>query len=223
MTMIRRVSWLIAAIMVGDTLMGQEADKPGSRAGGNQSCVGAEESKGAGDRTINAVCLDHAGAAQPAGSRRFCHFRRAAGHTRYTAALKGGKPETLVAQAEWILANRVSRNIVYVTTEGDISNDGNEIAAEWLRATNALYRLDDPVRTGLPDGLPWSAVVGNHDTHSGGTILFNTFLGTNHFAGRSYYGGHYGGNNDNHYDLFSAGGLDFIVLALTWGREATPT
>ena len=123
----------------------------------------------------------------------------------------------LVAQAEWILSNRASRNIVYVATEGDISNDGNQIATEWLRATNALYRLEDPVRTGLPDGLPWSAVVGNHDTRAGGTILFNTFLGTNHFAGRSYYGGHYGTNNDSHYDLFSAGGQDFIVLALTMG------
>jgi hypothetical protein len=135
----------------------------------------------------------------------------------YTAVRKGGQPEMLVAQIEWILSNRLSRNIVYVTTEGDISNDGNKIPQQWLRATNALYRLENPARTGSPDGLRWSAVVGNHDTRSGGTVLFNKFLGTNHFAGRSYYGGHYGTNNDSHYDLFSASGQDFVVLALTMG------
>jgi len=135
----------------------------------------------------------------------------------YTAEQLGGKAEMLEAQVEWILSNRISRNIVYVTTEGDISNDGNKLPAQWLRATNALYRLDDPARTGLPDGLPWSAVVGNHDTRAGGTLLFNEYLGTNHFAGRSYYGGNFGTNNDSHYDRFSAGGQDFIVLALTMG------
>jgi len=140
----------------------------------------------------------------------------------YTAARRGGQPEMLEAQIEWVLSNRVSRNIVYLTTEGDISNDGNKYPVQWLRATNAFFRLEDPVRTGLPGGLPWGAVVGNHDTHSGGTVLFNEFLGTNHFAGHSYYGDHYGTNNDSHYDLFTAGGQDFIVLALTMDAGKDP-
>ena len=33
-----------------------------------------------------------------------------------------------------------------------------------------------------------------------------------HFLPYNYYGGHYGANNDNHYDLFSASGMDFIVI-----------
>jgi len=49
-----------------------------------------------------------------------------------------------------------------------------------------------------------------------------SFWGTNHFAGRSYYGGFYGTNNDSHYDLFSAGGQDFIVLALTMAAGSDP-
>ena len=57
----------------------------------------------------------------------------------------------LVAQTKWIVSNRVSRNIAFVTTEGDISNDGGKITAQWERATNALYRLENPARTGLPD------------------------------------------------------------------------
>jgi len=133
----------------------------------------------------------------------------------YTAVIGGGKPEMFVAQAEWIVSNRVSRNIAFVTTEGDISNDGNKTTAQWERATNALYRLENPERTGLPDGIPYSAVVGNHDTYNGGTVKFNQYFGTSHFAGRRYYGGHYSTNNDSHYDFFSAGGQDFIVLSLT--------
>lgn len=133
----------------------------------------------------------------------------------YTAVRQGGDPAMLVSQVEWVISNRVSRNIVFVTTVGDISNDGNKIRAQWERATNALYRLEDPVRTGLPDGIPYSAVVGNHDAYNGDTIMFNKYFGTNRFAGRSYYGGNYSTNNDSHYDFFSAGGQDFIVLSLT--------
>jgi hypothetical protein len=202
--------------MVGSTLLGQEADKPTDDQAGTNSAAAPKKSKAQPAEQSTPFALT---TQEPLSPRADGDFAIAVlpDTQMYTAAIKGGKPEMLVAQAEWILSNRVSRNIVYVTTEGDISNDGNQFAAEWLRATNALYRLEDPVRTSLPDGLPWSAVVGNHDTRAGGTILFNTFLGTNHFAGRSYYGGHYGANNDSHYDLFSAGGQDFIVLALTMG------
>ena len=194
--------WLVALITVACALAGQAADKPSERSSPFQLTSQEPPSppRAPGDFAI-AVLPDT---------------------QMYTAARRGGKPEMLIAQIEWILANRASRNIVFVTTEGDLSNDGNKYPEQWLRATNAFFRLEDPARTGLPEGLPWSAVVGNHDTHSGGTTLFNRHLGTNHFAGRSYYGGHYGDNNDNHYDLFSAGGQDFIVLALTMdaGKDA---
>jgi hypothetical protein len=32
------------------------------------------------------------------------------------------------------------------------------------------------------------------------------------FSDRDYYGGHFGTNNDNSYQFFSAGGMDFIVV-----------
>ncbi len=133
----------------------------------------------------------------------------------YTATRNGGLPEMFTAQTDWIISNRVSRHIVYVAHEGDISNDGSAVITQWRNATNAMYRLEDPARTGLPDGIPYGMAVGNHDTYGGGTAKFNQFFGTNHFAGHTYYGGHYGTNNDSHFDLFSAGGQDFIVLSLT--------
>jgi hypothetical protein len=188
MKMIRRACWVVLTSMMGCALMGQEA--------GNSTVVPPE--------TNNAAIRKKAAARPTESSRPFALTTeeplsaRAPGDfaiavlpdtQMYTAARNGGQPEMLVAQVEWILSNCGSRNIVYVTTEGDISNDGNKYPVQWQRVTNAFYRLEDPVRTGRPEGLPWSAVVGNHDTHSGGTLLFNTYLGTNHFAGRSYYGG----------------------------------
>ena len=140
----------------------------------------------------------------------------------YTGTRSGGKPEMFTAQTEWILSNRVSRNIAYVALEGDISNDGSGVITQWRNATNALYRLEDPARSGLPEGIPYGVAVGNHDAYNGGTAKFNQFFGTNHFAGHSYYGGNYSTNNDSHYDLFSAGGRDFVVLSLTMAAGSDP-
>ena len=220
MTMMRRVSWLVAAVIIGSVPAGQAAGKPTAAPGKTNSSAAPKKVKAPGADQSTPFALT---TQEPLTPRAPGDFAIAVlpDTQEYTAARLGGKPEMLVAQIEWVLANRVSRNIVYMTTEGDISNDGNKYPVQWLRATNAFFRLEDPVRSGLPGGLPWSAVVGNHDTHSGGTVLFNEFLGTNHFGGRRYYGGHYGTNNDSHYDLFSAGGQDFVVLALTMdgGRD----
>lgn len=122
-------------------------------------------------------------------------------------------PQIFQAQTDWIVANHAVSNIVYVAGEGDIVNNAGSVA-EYQVATSALYRLENPATTGLPDGIPYGTAVGNHDQP---TTLYNQYFGANHFAGRSYYGGNYGANNDSHYDLFSASGMDFIVLYITMG------
>ncbi len=68
--------------------------------------------------------------------------------------------------------------------------------------------------------------MGNHDQTpaydpAGTTTYYNQYFGTNYFQARSYYGGQYGANNDNHYDLFSAGGMDFVVLYLEYDANMT--
>ncbi len=144
----------------------------------------------------------------------------------YTASLYGGTPAMFRAQTQWTVANRAARNIAYVSQLGDCvengDNGGNQ--AEWLAADSALALLEDPLTSGLPEGIPYGVCVGNHDqtpngTAAGSTWLYNQYFGTSRFAGRSYYGGHYGINNDNYYDLFSAGGLDFIVVSLEFDAE----
>ncbi len=136
--------------------------------------------------------------------------------------------EMWIAQTEWLVTNRVAHNIVYVAHLGDIvqngdRKDGNPNTTEWRNATNAMYRLENPTRTGLPDGIPYGIVPGNHDQEpmgdeDGTTTHFNQYFGVSHFSGRSYYGGCYGDNNDSHFDVFTASGLDFIVLYFEYGR-----
>ena len=81
----------------------------------------------------------------------------------------------------------------------------------------------------LTDGIPYSICVGNHDqgTASGNpaapTTFYNQYFGESRFTGRSYYGGHYGSNNDNHYELFSAGGIDFIHISLEFNNNSGGT
>ena len=150
----------------------------------------------------------------------------------YSSSMNGGSPAIFAAQTDWIVANRAASNIAYVAHLGDIVNYGDtnrgvEELTAWRNVTNALYRLENPVTTGLPSGIPYGAAVGNHDQSPNGdpagtTRYYNQFFGVPHFAGRSYYGGHYGSNNDNHFDLFSASGLDFIAVYLEFDVDANP-
>jgi hypothetical protein len=142
--------------------------------------------------------------------------------TQYYSAVKnGGTSAMFQKQVDWIIAQRTNLNIVFVTHLGDITDHGGT-NSEWLVATNALYRLENPATTGLAEGIPYGMGVGNHDQvpNGGGsdanTELFNRYFGPAHFSGKSYYGGHYGTNNNNSYQLFSAGGMDFISLHLEY-------
>lgn len=160
----------------------------------------------------------------------------------YTGQLGGGKKEMFIAQTEWAITNRLARNIPYVTQLGDISNNGDNPSYffQWQNATNAMYRLENPTRTQLQFGMPYGVAVGNHEMTPNGnaavgtTSNYNRFFGVSHFAGRNYYAGHYGTNNNNHYDFFSASGMDFVVLyfeyntnppaqLLAWGNDILRT
>lgn len=128
----------------------------------------------------------------------------------YVSDLHGGNNEVLKNQASWVVANQASRNIKYVTQLGDCVEHGDNGGddTEWRRADTAFSILEDPITTGLAEGIPYSICVGNHDqvpkgSATGTTIFYNQFFGTARFGGRSYYGGHYGTNNDNHFSLLS--------------------
>jgi hypothetical protein len=129
----------------------------------------------------------------------------------------GGTFDMFKAQIEWITKNQVKENIAYVAHMGDITEHGDNPvteASEWYMAKTALYGLEYPV------SIPYGLTIGNHDQFpvgyavKGTTNNYNKYFGVKHFEGRPYYGGHYGDNNDSHFDKFTAGGVDFMVIFL---------
>ncbi len=147
----------------------------------------------------------------------------------YAAQNNGGTKAMMIAQTEWAISNRVSRNVAYVTQLGDLVNNGDtpSYVSQWYNATNAMYRLESPAKTQLADGMAYGVAVGNHeqspngDATSGTTSNYNRYFGVSHFAGRNYYAGHYGTNNNNHFDFFSVSGLEFVVLYFEY--DTTPS
>lgn len=143
----------------------------------------------------------------------------------YTAQKHNGTFDMFKQQIDWIWNNQAKEKIAYVVHLGDISYHGDQFPVEWERAKKAMYGLEKPL-PGLPNGIPYGLAVGNHDSTPNGDIVgtadhYETTFGRKHFLGRTYYGGSYQdlNRNDNHYDLFSANGEDFIVLYLAYNEE----
>ncbi|MBK8465704.1 MAG: DNRLRE domain-containing protein [Chloracidobacterium sp.] len=140
----------------------------------------------------------------------------------------GANAANFYAQTQWIVANKDALNIRFVTGLGDISENGNTFDSEWQIANTAYTTIEDPVTTNLVDGIPYGLAVGNHDQSPNGggdtasTTKYNQYFGTSRFSGRGYYGGQHGTNNDNHYELFSGGGMDFIIIHLEYDTTPLP-
>ena len=145
----------------------------------------------------------------------------------YTSEQNGGTNAIFKTQMKWVVDSIASKRIAYAIQLGDCTdhgdNNGNDI--EWKRADTSLKMLENPLTTNLTQGLPYGVCVGNHDqwpngVTTGTTIFYNQYFGAARFTGRTYYGGHYGTNNNNHYQLFSASGFDFISISLEYDVNA---
>lgn len=120
----------------------------------------------------------------------------------------------------WLAANLESQRIVFVSHMGDIV-DRNE-PRQWRIARANMDRFHGRV--------PYGISVGNHDMvrDTGDASLFRAYFGAERFAGMPWYGGSYGGDlaeihgdNVNSFQLFSAGGLDFIMVHLACNAPGT--
>jgi MYXO-CTERM domain-containing protein len=141
----------------------------------------------------------------------------------YCSGGNGGAPEMFLAQTEWIVAQREALNIAWVAHVGDLVNDGDSDPDQWLVADEAMAVLEDPLTTGLSDGIPYGIAPGNHDQSPNGdpegtTEYYNATFGADRFADRAYYGGHWGSDNDDHWGVFTANGLDFMVIDLEFDQ-----
>ncbi len=112
-------------------------------------------------------------------------------------------PEIFRSQTQWIVDNVAARNIVFVTHEGDLVQ--NNVVPEWQVANANMSMLDGRV--------PYGMGPGNHDQP---TTLFNQFFPYTRYVGQPWYGGNFQNLNDNNYQLFSGGGLDFVIVHLTF-------
>lgn len=120
-------------------------------------------------------------------------------------------PATFTSQTRWIVDNVTARNIAFVMTEGDITNDND--ARQWTNAKTSLSLLDGKV--------PYAIVTGNHDYRGSDlakrATLANTYFPSGLVQKSPAYGGAYEKEKlDNAYYLFSAGGREWIAIVLEY-------
>ncbi|MDP3949071.1 metallophosphoesterase [Microbacterium sp.] len=110
----------------------------------------------------------------------------------------------------YLLEQREAMNLQYLFHTGDIVDDYDQMY-QWENADPEYRRLDEA-------GLPYGVLAGNHDV--GHQLMdygnYGTYFGEDRFAGNPWYGGSFE-NNRGHYDLLSAGGIDFIMVYTGWG------
>ncbi|MDA0172855.1 hypothetical protein OJ998_27380 [Solirubrobacter taibaiensis] len=135
--------------------------------------------------------------------------------TQYLFDDDRGDSEPVTAAFNWIVKQRTSENIAFVAGLGDVTQDGLQNQVE--RADQA-YRILDRAK------VPYSVPAGNHDINSGTNDTrpespFSKAFGLSRYAGSSaFIGGSTNGYNTAH--RFTAGGRQWLVLALDWRLSA---
>ena len=148
----------------------------------------------------------------------------------------GAKAAIYNSQMNWIVNNRTARNIAFVSHMGDIAQNGDAFESEWIVASTAQSLIENPATTLVAHGIPWGCAPGNHDqmpvADAGGVTNFYTkYFNFTRWDNRPYYGGHFGTKpivsggaqfpaNTNNYQLFSASGMDFIVIHMEYDARA---
>lgn len=128
-------------------------------------------------------------------------------------------PGLLTLQARWLIENRKRYDVRYALQLGDVTN--NNTPREWERARDALGQLYGQV--------PLAIATGNHDYGPNGnsttrqTGFRAAFPVEQARSQQPTLGGVMDeGSLENSYHLFSAGGVDWIVIALEWApRDET--
>jgi hypothetical protein len=132
---------------------------------------------------------------------------------------------------DWIAENKDERKISYVAHTGDITENNIRPPATdaMRRQVTGEFEVTSRLQATLDEaGVPNGVLAGNHDNRSGMETgpdsTFNSYFGPDRYAAAAErwqdaeYGGPWReGDNQNHYDLFSAGGLDFVVVGLSYG------
>lgn len=118
-------------------------------------------------------------------------------------------PEIYSNNTQWVVDNQEAMNIRYIIHTGDIVDDANQ-AYQWEAANNAMETIEKAK-------IPYGVLAGNHDVdhQTGDYSYYWQHYGEDRFKDTETYGGSYQ-NNRGHYDLISAGGIDFIIVYMGW-------
>ena len=134
----------------------------------------------------------------------------------------------LTNRAEWLVDNRQDLDLQFVMHTGDVVNWDTPAHEQYANASRSLEILDDA-------GIPTALTIGNHDTYAVGvggsardsrytrkyvrdTATFNRYFSTDRYDPEGTFEA---GKIDNNYQLFSAGGEDWMILTLElWPRAA---
>ncbi len=148
----------------------------------------------------------------------------------FSISNKGANPGMWNSQFQWVKDNIGPLNIKFVTHLGDIVDmwpDGyyhNVQEREWQPAVNAFNLIHGEV--------PYGVTPGNHDANdwTSGSNDWSSYdhnFGVSRFDGMDWYAENYN-KNRNSVQLFSGGGMDFMVLhirvwpsddELDWGKS----
>jgi len=127
-------------------------------------------------------------------------------------------PDIFTNQTQWAVNNKDLLNIAFVTHEGDIvqnwDNDG-----QWEAANTSMSILDGYIPYGI---IPGNHDLGSPDEANPDFSYFNNYFNYTRYENETWYGGHYPSDgNDNNYQLFSAGGMDFVILHLRYNSSGS--
>jgi hypothetical protein len=121
-------------------------------------------------------------------------------------------PDIFLAQTQWIADHAASENIVFVSHEGDLVNDPENMT-QWANADQAMTILDNA-------NIPYGVLPGNHDAGVSGTTNYNQVFPYDRYSAQPWYGGHYALANNSNYQLFSAGGDDYLILHMQYNPDS---
>ncbi len=116
-------------------------------------------------------------------------------------------PHIYDRMSQWIADNQDDKRIKYVLHTGDLVEVWNK-EDQWKNADRSMKILENA-------DVPYGVVAGNHDVNHNVNDYTNywRYFGRDRFEGKPWYGGDKD-NNRHHYDLISAGGMDFVILYL---------
>ncbi len=131
----------------------------------------------------------------------------------YLNSARPGLDHYFASQVDWAVAQRASRDIVFVSHVGDVvENSQNQ--TEWNLARPIFDTLHG-------SGLPFGVAAGNHDMlYQAVSPAFSSVLPASRFAGDPWYGGGYE-DNLNSYQVLSHEGHDLLFLHIRYLRYAS--